>query len=264
MKLERGQYYGHTIKTFNVNGIILTQTAYRQKESIPQHYHLNPYFCYVLQGGYLERSIDKELMCESGDLLFHSANTEHSNCFSHTSSLCFNIELEKQFTNKFFQTDFSGGSIFKIKERVTEVSMLKLLYEMNNSDGLSHLMIEGLILEAFVQLNRSKEKFIPFYLKTVLEYIHEEYTINPTLSQIAEVANTSPEHLVREFRKKFNTTIGMYVRQIKIKKACEFLSLTNKEISSIAFELGFSDQSHFTKVFKSITGVTPFQYRSKI
>jgi hypothetical protein len=35
MKLERGQYYGHTIKTFNVNGIILTQTAYRQKESIP-------------------------------------------------------------------------------------------------------------------------------------------------------------------------------------------------------------------------------------
>jgi AraC-like DNA-binding protein len=46
-----------------------------------------------------------------------------------------------------------------------------------------------------------------------------------------------------------------------VKHACDKLKRTNEPLADIAFETGFSDQSHFNRVFKKLIGLTPLEYR---
>jgi len=98
-------------------------------------------------------------------------------------------------------------------------------------------------------------------LKKIVEYLNDEYPSNPSLLELAQIADVSPEHLSREFKKVFKLTIGEYRRQVKVKQSCHMLRHTDKNLSDIAFETGFSDQSHFSRVFKKQTGMTPLEYR---
>ena len=70
-----------------------------------------------------------------------------------------------------------------------------------------------------------------------------------------------PVHLAREFHRYFGTTIGQFRRKCRIDFACERLTHSKLPIVEIALESGFTQQPHFTNVFRKITGLTPFQYR---
>ena len=135
--------------------------------------------------------------------------------------------------------------------------------EFKEPDTLSSLMIEGLMIEALVSFSRDSKQndAHPYFIKKVKNYIDERYFSNPSLSELAGLSQVSREHLVREFKKSFNMTIGEYIRQIKVKHACNKLKFTNLDLREIVYETGFSDQSHFNKVFKKIIGVTPLEYK---
>lgn len=84
-----------------------------------------------------------------------------------------------------------------------------------------------------------------------------------SLISLSKYVSISPEHLARAFKKIHAISIGDYLRQVKIKYACDELANTDKSIVEISFESGFYDQSHFCKVFKSLIGITPLSYRNK-
>ena len=67
----------------------------------------------------------------------------------------------------------------------------------------------------------------------------------------------------RAFESIMETTPGAYITTIRINKARKLLSESNKTISDIAEECGFYDQSHFTKIFKRMRGITPGGYRRR-
>jgi AraC-like DNA-binding protein len=52
-----------------------------------------------------------------------------------------------------------------------------------------------------------------------------------------------------------------YVRKLRVEKARKELLTTDKPLSTIAFDAGFSDQAHFSRVFKELTGLTPGAFR---
>jgi len=56
--------------------------------------------------------------------------------------------------------------------------------------------------------------------------------------------------------------LHQFVQNRKIAKSCELFEHTNKSIENVAFNLGFSDRYHFSRVFKSVTGLTPASYKS--
>jgi AraC family transcriptional regulator len=83
-----------------------------------------------------------------------------------------------------------------------------------------------------------------------------------SLSQQAACVGVHPVHLAREFRRFYHCTIGDYIRQLRIKFACEKLVQSDLPLSEIALASGFFDQSHFTRTFKQLTGKTPQAYRA--
>jgi AraC family transcriptional regulator len=68
-------------------------------------------------------------------------------------------------------------------------------------------------------------------------------------------------HLVKECTGK---TIQQHIRRLRIQKARTWLEETDKDFADIAHELGFSDQSHFIRHFRDVTGLTPARYRRTV
>ena len=98
-------------------------------------------------------------------------------------------------------------------------------------------------------------------LRRVRDYIHDHLADSPTLAELARVAGLSRYHFLRVFRARFGLTPHAYLTQARITRARELLA-AGEPIGSVAFAVGFADQSHLTNRFKQWVGVTPAEYRS--
>ncbi|MBP2656140.1 MAG: transcriptional regulator, AraC family [Firmicutes bacterium] len=95
------------------------------------------------------------------------------------------------------------------------------------------------------------------------EYIEDNYTKNLSIKELSAVCHLSPYHLIRVFHKCIGVPPHIYLKQVRIKRAKELLA-KGFSMAFIANEVGFVDQSHFTKQFKQITGITPKKYSNII
>jgi AraC-like DNA-binding protein/mannose-6-phosphate isomerase-like protein (cupin superfamily) len=91
------------------------------------------------------------------------------------------------------------------------------------------------------------------------EYIEANLTEVVRLDEIAATVHISPFYLNRMFQKEIGIPPYTYLLQTRIKKSLELLLQTNS-ITEVTHHLGFSDQSHFTRLFKRIIGITPKRF----
>lgn len=95
------------------------------------------------------------------------------------------------------------------------------------------------------------------------EYIEETYDRNFSLRELSAVCHLSSFHLLRIFRERLGVPPHAYLKQVRIKRAKELLA-KGRSMAFVAQETGFTDQSHFAKQFKQITGITPKKYSNII
>jgi AraC-like DNA-binding protein len=93
------------------------------------------------------------------------------------------------------------------------------------------------------------------------DYLQAHYSKSVKLVELATVCDTSPFHLVRSFRDAVGMPPHAYLTQIRANHARDML-LRGVPVSSAAYRCGFADQSHLTRTFKRIFGVTPGAYVS--
>jgi AraC family transcriptional regulator len=96
-------------------------------------------------------------------------------------------------------------------------------------------------------------------LRQVTEYIHEHLHQDLKLAELSAIAQISPYHFLRLFKQRMGITPHQYILQRRIEKAKHLLQHSELSIADIAVRTGFSDQSHLTRCFKRILGVTPKQ-----
>ncbi|MEH2110739.1 AraC family transcriptional regulator [Nostoc sp.] len=96
-------------------------------------------------------------------------------------------------------------------------------------------------------------------LKQVTEYIHEHLHQDLKLADLSAIAQLSPYHFLRLFKQRMGITPHQYILQRRIEKAKHLLKHSNLSIAEIAMRTGFCDQSHLTRCFKHIVGITPKQ-----
>jgi AraC-like DNA-binding protein len=101
-------------------------------------------------------------------------------------------------------------------------------------------------------------------LHSAREYINEHFTERCSLRDIAEAVNVSPNYLHTAFKEAFGETPYAYVTRKRIEKAKRLIAAGRESMLTIALETGFCSQSHFNKVFKAHTGMTPKEYRNSI
>jgi AraC family transcriptional regulator len=125
-----------------------------------------------------------------------------------------------------------------------------------------------LVLEMPVEVSRhslgSVSRMPPRWMARVTDFLHDRYQEHISLGEIASTVGVHPVHLARQFRRYEGCTIGEYIRRLRIELACRKLRVSNESLSAIAAGVGFADQSHFSRIFKNIVGITPAQYRASL
>ena len=137
--------------------------------------------------------------------------------------------------------------------------------ELAEPDDLTPLALAGLSREMMAAVARLEQvprgQPRPLWLRRGLEFVHGNITSSVGLSAVAQVAGVHPIYFARAFRVHLGDSLGGYVRKLRVQRAAARLGSSDEPIAEIAVELGFSDQSHLTRIFRTITGYTPASYR---
>ena len=94
-----------------------------------------------------------------------------------------------------------------------------------------------------------------------LRYIKSNYTRKIRLADIASELHVNPSYFSALFSQEMKRPFTDYILELRINKAKELLRNTNMDILDISSAVGFENQSYFTKIFRTHTGLTPRQYR---
>lgn len=103
-----------------------------------------------------------------------------------------------------------------------------------------------------------------FVANKILPYLHMNIEHHLSIRKLSEDLEISAGYASSCFKKEMGISIMKYAKKIKIERAKILLSTTNKSIFEISMILCFHDQGHFSKTFKSLTGMSPTHYRRKL
>jgi AraC family transcriptional regulator len=98
-------------------------------------------------------------------------------------------------------------------------------------------------------------------LRRIVEYINEHLQHDLSLAEIAAAAGMNPYHLARAFKRDVGYSPHQYVLMRRIERARALLAGTELSIVEVGLRVGFQSQSHFTNIFRRLTGVTPGAFR---
>lgn len=263
--LKHGDFIGALRREVELRDFVIKEVIDRTEEEVTQHTHEDAHFLLVVDGLYITTARGVGRLCPSSTLIFNPAGTTHRDRFSTRGGRFLAVSLKPEFLGGLRNsTDlidhpvgFSGG----------EMSWLgsKLYKELQRMDGASAFVMAGLALELVGHALRNHvrpDKSPPPWLQLARQIIHDRFTEPVTVTEIAQAVGAHPVHLVSAFRKHYRLTVGEYLRKLRIEFACRQIPLTDTPLSQIAADAGFYDQSHFTRTFKRLTGMTPTEYRA--
>jgi AraC family transcriptional regulator len=142
----------------------------------------------------------------------------------------------------------------------------RIVAELRLADGVSPLALCGLGLELLAVTARiEREPGLDQragWLRRVEEQLRTRCCEALSFAQIASESGVHPSHLARVFRRAMGCSVGEFVRIQRIERAKGWLAARELTLAQIADRTGFSDQSHFTRAFKLVTGTTPAAYRN--
>jgi AraC-like DNA-binding protein len=127
--------------------------------------------------------------------------------------------------------------------------------------------IENLLLDVYKKYLKQKSGKTPLWAQELKEIIQDQIDTNLALSlkEISQSLNVHPTYLSREFSKYFDDlSFGDYIRKLRIEKAIVLLNDSKHSLAEIAYLTGFSDQSHFARIFKKTTGKSPLSYKKSL
>jgi AraC family transcriptional regulator len=157
---------------------------------------------------------------------------------------------------------------YQIKGGAAAAIAVRIYREIQLADNASTLALHGLGLELLATLARMagppSDGGRRGWIARAEDYLRANFLEPITLDELAVEAGVHPTHLARVFRRKFGVSMGQFVRGLRIEHAARLLAEEDLPLSQVSESSGFSDQAHFTRVFKQHVGMTPGAYRLRL
>lgn len=266
LKKHRREIFGKEVKNQDFDNFVLVESLYPPTATMPRHTHETAHVSVVLQGNFTEVSGRKTRSSEASTLIIHPPDEDHAVTFHDTGARVFSFHIKPQMHERIrdFSKILDAPAVFQGGQPTWLAA--QLYRESKTLDEVTPLILEALALEIVAATSRRaesmRERSIPRWLGRAREYLHANYAAKISFAALAELVGVHPVYLAREFRRAFSCTMGEYVRRLRVETACRKISGSNLPFDEIALTVGFYDQSHFSNVFKSLTGTTPAQYRT--
>jgi AraC-like DNA-binding protein len=168
----------------------------------------------------------------------------------------------------------SAGLAYNIKDDYALMKKGMMIYDAlytwakylqkvkHTQNPVDHLFID--VFNKFIKQKAEKKK-TPIWVKELKEIIQDQIDTNLNLTEISKSLHVNPSYLSREFSKHFNNlSFGEYTRKLRIEKAIELMKTNKYSLTEIAYLTGFSDQSHFTRIFKHHTNKNPSAFKKEM
>ncbi len=167
-----------------------------------------------------------------------------------------------------------GNPIIKPKKQSIKYlvqSLNRIMYEYKTSNLKNVLILQSYFISILCELNTDylsaslkKNKTAIKITNRFIELVHKKINTTHQVSTYASLLNISPNHLNKTIKIITQKSPSNWIREILINEAKVYLFQTDLSIQEISLQLGFDDQSYFTRIFKKQEGITPVAYRELI
>lgn len=270
-QLHVGEYYGSVMRRRQLNGVVMSEVKHPQPRALPQHSHEFGFFSFFLSGDYEEWYGRQTVTHKPMTLMWHPSALQHQDAVGHRGCHFFNTEVSAEWLERLRDYASIVSSPFVLPQAEASWLMMRLYREFSAApngvdlDEGSELAMEGLLLELLATLARRQgpvERRKPLWLRRVETRLRDEFTGKVAMSDLAAEAGVHPVHLATIFRRFHQTTVNEFVQKLRVEAACERLLQPAASLSEIALELGFADQSHFSRIFRRQIGMSPRDWRA--
>ena len=259
-----GQFFGNIAERWAVDSMVVNRLMHTQPRALPSHAHQAGFVSLMLQGEYRETAGFKQISYQPFSCVYHPPGMEHHDVVGRAGVTLLTLEFRPEL---FDAVDFGAVNLRPIIDLSGTRASWNLmdLYRRIAARQTNQLDIESRAAALAFSIVRSSAHTTRDLrsLSLACEYLHAHFGRNLTLAQVAQAAGVHPVYLGQIFRQEFGETLGEYLNRIRVRAATERLANTDLPLGAIALDLGFYDQSHFTKVFRQLTGVTPGAFRAE-
>ena len=256
----------------------------------PFHFHPELEMVYILEG-YGKRIVgDSVAAFNPGELILLGSNISHV-WYSDEIYYHGNPDLRSRAIVLYFNKDIFGSSFYSLHETQhlkqlyhraerglkisggTNERVVTLMREMLRAKDLNRIILLLQILEtissggeyellASIGYQNTYDTTDNHKIDSVFQYVSQNFGQDISLEDIAKNCNMTPQSFCRFFKKRTQKTFIDFLNEFRISHAKK-LMIENEEmtIREIAFDSGFNSISNFNKIFKSLTAVTPKEYK---
>lgn len=242
----------------------------------PMHLHPDVELLYVIDGTIQVKIKDSGIELQKDDILVINSSLQHSLTSGANTIICA-IKLDYQMLVQILKKPniyFICNSVVDTSKSYLKLRMLCrdiIYYEVvgrRKTDSLKYSLIYQLLDELVenYMFDDCNSELAENYdadekLQIIIHYVHQNYQDGISLSELASQMYTSTSTLSRLFKKQTGIYFAEYVNQVRTRYAVDELLYTNKNMTRIALDCGFSNPSAFTKVFREIYQMSPSEYR---
>jgi AraC family transcriptional regulator len=260
LTLNKGEYSGNILQLVECQGIVASKTGYENDYNQSYHYHANPHLSFILDGAHTERKKNQTQLKTTKDVLFYHSGELHQTISLTSKTQNLNLEIDSCFLNNYEITE-SQLKLATQKTTGSQLFMIKLYTELNLNDTLTPTSISSLLLDFVSAANCRDYNQINWCLK-LHEILNDDWSKNHSLDDLSLMLGVHPITISKHFSTYFGCTLGEYVRKTRVIRSLDMIRSTNYSLSEIAYLCGFSDQSHFSRTFKHLTGLNPKKFQN--
>lgn len=190
------------------------------------------------------------LIVRGADTDAHHLASQASGLWAISAGLAFNYKDDKELLE---QAEVIYDALYSWARHLQDIK-----HTQNPTD---HILLE--VYNKYLRHKKSEKK-TPEWVNEFKELIQDQIDLNLSLSlkEISGELKVHPAYLSREFSRHFDDlSFGDYIRKLRIEKALKLMEETDYSLSEIAYLTGFSDQSHFSRIFRKQLGQSPSMHK---
>lgn len=254
---------GQIVRTRQLHGFVLTETRHAPGTALDRHAHSHAAVTVPLSGHFSESVEGRRHDCRPGIVLFKRAGAIHENHYPKGVSHALIIEVRRP------PSTWIESQLSAVESRLVAGLPWALALRIHDSPdgGSRRLHLEEFLGEVFAPAvdgspSRSRTSPPP-WLRRVWERIEEEWRDPPTLADLGDEGGVHPVYLARAFRRYYRGSVGDVVLRKRLDAAIAALLERRESLSRLALDLGFYDQSHFTRAFRGAVGMAPGAFQRR-